>query len=104
MIKIVTLDGTKISGIKIKGKQKVVLRKPKGADETLKRFTMAYSPEARVNMVKRYIRAEDPFEVDIIVKPEEYVTNRAVQMGASMLSDSGYAIRHELPSDKEGQI
>ena len=81
-----------------------VEKNQKGADETLKRFTMAYSPEARVNMVKRYIRAEDPFEVDIIVKPEEYVTNRAVQMGASMLSDSGYAIRHELPSDKEGQI
>jgi hypothetical protein len=50
--------------------------------------------------VRRIIRANDPFDIDQIVRPEEYINNRAVKMAAGMLSDSGYTIRHELPSDR----
>ena len=61
---------------------------------------MAYSPDARDIMVTRMIRANDPFNVDQYLKPDEYDTNRALKMGASMLSDSGYTLRRELPGDR----
>jgi hypothetical protein len=71
-----------------------------GGQETAKQLAMAYSPDLRKVMVRRIIRADDPFNIDQIVKPDEYQNNRAVKMAASMLSDSGYTIRHELPTDR----
>lgn len=71
-----------------------------GGQETSKQLAMAYSPSLRKVMVRRIIRANDPFDIDQIIKPEEYSQNRAVKMAAGMLSDSGYTIRHELPSDR----
>lgn len=70
-----------------------------GPKEMIKQLAMAYSPELRTMMVKRILRAEDPFDIDQIVKPEEYSLNRAVNMAGGMLADSGYAIRQELPTD-----
>jgi hypothetical protein len=70
-----------------------------GGQETVKQLAMAYSPDLRDIMVQRIIRADDPFNIDQLIKPEEYDSNRAVKMGSSMLSDSGYTIRKELPSD-----
>lgn len=71
-----------------------------GGQETAKQLAMAYSPDLRKVMVRRIIRANDPFDIDQIVRPEEYINNRAVKMAAGMLSDSGYTIRRELPSDR----
>jgi hypothetical protein len=71
-----------------------------GGQETAKQLAMAYSPDLRKVMVRRAIRANDPFDIDQIVKPDEYKNNRAVKMASSMLSDSGYTIRSELPSDR----
>lgn len=71
-----------------------------GGQETVKQLAMAYSPDLRKVMVRRIIRAHDPFDIDQIIKPDEYQSNRAVKMAASMLSDSGYTIRHELPTDR----
>lgn len=71
-----------------------------GTQETIKLLSMAYSPEVRTSIVQRLIRADDPFNINQIVKPEQYSSNRAVQMGASMLSDSGYTLRHEIESDR----
>jgi len=71
-----------------------------GGQETVKQLAMAYSPDLRKVMVQRIIRADDPFNIDQLIKPDEYESNRAVKMASSMLSDSGYTIRSELPSDK----
>lgn len=75
-----------------------------GTQEAIKLLAMAYSPEIRTTTVQRLLRANDPFNINQIVKPEQYMSNRAVQMASSMLSDSGYALRHEIESDrtKEG--
>lgn len=72
-----------------------------GAKEVVKDLAMAYSPEARINSVQRILRADDPFEIKQIMTPEEYGTNRAVQMAASMLSDSGYVVREQRPDERE---
>lgn len=71
-----------------------------GAKEVVKQLAMAYSPVLRVLMPQRIIRADDPFNINQIVKENEYGYNRAVQMSASMLSDSGFTLRHERPSDR----
>jgi hypothetical protein len=71
-----------------------------GTKETVKQLAMGYAPELRTRMAKRIVRADDPFNINQIVKEDEYVFNRAVQMSSSMLSDSGYTLRHELESDR----
>ena len=71
-----------------------------GAKEAVKQLAMAYSPELRKVMTQRIIRAEDPFNIQRIVREEEYGHNRAVRMSSSMFSDSGYRLRHELPKDR----
>lgn len=73
-----------------------------GGQETAKQLAMAYAPDLRNKMVQRIIRAEDPFNIDQLIKPDEYDSNRAVKMASSMLSDSGYTIRTELASDRSG--
>ena len=71
-----------------------------GGQETVKQLAMAYAPDLRKVMVRRIMRANDPFDIDQIIKPSEYASNRAVKMASSMLSDSGYTIRSELPTDR----
>lgn len=71
-----------------------------GGQETAKQLAMAYSPGLRVTMVQRIIRAHDSFDIDQLVRPDEYIENRAVKMAAGMLSDSGYVLRRERPDDK----
>lgn len=71
-----------------------------GGQETSKQLAMAYSPELRKLCTQRIIRAHDVWGINQIVKPHEYQSNRAVKMAAGMLSDSGWSIRHELPSDR----
>jgi len=70
-----------------------------GPKETIKQLAMAYSPELRTRMTQRIIRAEDSFNIDQLVKPDEYGLNRAVRMSAGMMSDSGYTLRRQRPSD-----
>lgn len=70
-----------------------------GAQEMMKNLALAYSPDLRRLVPSRIIRANDSLEIKRIVKPEEYQLNAAVAMGASMLSDSGYTVRQERPSD-----
>jgi hypothetical protein len=71
-----------------------------GAKETVKQLAMGYSPELRNRMAQRIIRADDPMNINQIIKPDEYGYNRAVRMSSSMLSDSGYTLRHEVESDR----
>lgn len=71
-----------------------------GAQEINKNLALANSPELRTRAARRIIRADDPFDIDQLIKPEEYQLNSAVAMAASMLSDSGYALRQELASDR----
>jgi len=75
-----------------------------GAKEVNKQMAMAYSPELRIKITRRIIRADDPFDIDQIVKEDEYSFNKAIQMSTSMLSDSGYTLRHELDSDRTPDI
>ena len=71
----------------------------RGAQDVVKGLASGYSPEIRKMIVKRILRADDPFDINQIIKPEEYGTNRAVKMASSMLSDSGYTVRLQQPSD-----
>lgn len=71
-----------------------------GPKEVMKNLAMAYSPELRKRMTKRIIRAHDPFDIDQLVREDEYHLNKAVQMASSMLSDSGYTLRKEQATDK----
>ena len=75
-----------------------------GPQEINKNLALANSPELRTRATRRILRAADPFNIDQIVKPDEYDLNVAVQMSASMLSDSGYALREELASDRTPDI
>lgn len=70
-----------------------------GGKEQNKQLAMGYSPELRIMMTKRIYRAEDPFDINQIIKEEEYGYNRAVAMASGMLSDSCYILRHERPDD-----
>jgi len=71
-----------------------------GGQDTMKQYSLAYSPENRIMATKRSIRADDPFDIDQIIRPEEYANNRAVAMAGSQLSDSGWRLRHETPEDR----
>ena len=71
-----------------------------GGQEMAKHFAMAYSPEVKKRATQRTIRAHDPFNINQLVKPEEYILNRALKMSMSMLSDSGWTLRREQPSDR----
>lgn len=71
-----------------------------GGQEVAKHHALAYSPENRNKATKRIIRAEDPLNINQLVKPSEYISNRALKMAASMLSDSGYRLRKEKASDR----
>lgn len=75
-----------------------------GGQETVKHLSLAYSPENRAMATRRFIRAHDPFNINQIVKPDEYVSNRALKMSIGMLSDSGYAIRRERPEDRTNPL
>lgn len=72
--------------------------------EISKNLAMAYSPELRTLATQRIIRADDPFNIDLLVKPNEYGYNRPIRMAANMLSDSGYILREELPSDRSDYV
>lgn len=72
----------------------------KGPKETIKQLAIANSEIVRNNVIRRLIAAEDSFDIDVIVKDDEIKTNRALIMGADLLSDSGYILRHERPDDK----
>lgn len=71
-----------------------------GGQEAAKHLALAYSPENRSKATRRMIRADDPFNINQIVKPAEYLSNRALQMSISMLSDSGYTLRRERSTDR----
>lgn len=71
-----------------------------GSKEVVKSLALANSPELRREVTKRIIRANDPYEIDQIVKPSEYSLNRALRMSVSSLSDSGLALRKETPDDR----
>lgn len=70
-----------------------------GGQETAKVLALSYSPQAIRMATKRIIRADNPFRVKQIIKPEEYITNRMLRIGKNMLSDTGYCVRRERPSD-----
>lgn len=83
------------------GEDEVRLRlSQSGAKEVAKNLAMGYSPELREEIARRIIRADDPFEINQLVKPEEYKLNRALRMSVSMLSDSGIVLRKETPLDR----
>ena len=71
-----------------------------GGQETVKLMSLAYSPENRTTAVRRMVRVDDVFEIAQLIKPAEYVNNRALNMSVSMLRDSGLTIRNELPTDR----
>lgn len=71
----------------------------KGGNETIKLLAGANSSVLSKLMEKRIIRADDPFNIRMIIKPEEYGTNRSLQMGIGMLNDSGYSLRRENKDD-----
>jgi len=71
-----------------------------GAKENVKQLAIANSEIVRTNVIKRLLRADDPCDIECIVKDEEIATNRAVIMGSEMLSDSGYILRKERPEDR----
>lgn len=71
-----------------------------GGQEVVKLFSLAYSPENRISAVRRFVRADDVFNIPQIIKPPEYVNNRALNMSVSMMKDSGLSLRNELPSDR----
>lgn len=75
-----------------------------GPQEINKNLALANSPELRSRVTRRIIRADDPFDIDQAIKPEEYAMNGAVQLSAGMLSDSGYALRQELASDRTEEV
>lgn len=76
----------------------------KGTKENIKLLALGSSDIIRNNAIKRIIRADDPFDIDCIVKDEEIQTNRAVIMGAELMSDSGYILRHEKPEDRDIEL
>lgn len=76
----------------------------KGTKENIKLLALGSSDVVRNNAVKRIIRADNPFDIDNIVKDEEIATNRAVIMGSEMLSDSGYILRQEKPEDRDIEL
>lgn len=70
-----------------------------GGEETARMLVLANSPEAARMAIKRIIRSEDPFAVPEVVKPDEYKSNRALQLGMNMLTDAGYELRTENEND-----
>lgn len=71
-----------------------------GGQETVKHLSLAYSPDNRKMAVRRMVRATDAMNINQLIKPDEYINNRALDMSKSMLLDSGYGVRDELPSDR----
>lgn len=70
-----------------------------GGEETARMLTLANSPEAARMAIKRIIRSDDPFAVPEVIKPEEYKSNRALQLSMNMLTDAGYELRTENEND-----
>ncbi len=70
-----------------------------GGQETVKQLACANSPKVSEMITKRIIRADNPFRIKQIVKPEEYKTNRALHFAMGSLSDSGFTLRSESESD-----
>lgn len=71
-----------------------------GGKETTKQLLMGNSPELKTRMARRIYRANDVFDIDQIVKDNEYDLNVALQMSVGLLSDSGWCIREEVASDR----
>lgn len=71
-----------------------------GGQEVVKLLSLAYSPENRTSAVRRFVRANDVHNIPQIIKPAEYVNNRALNMSVSMMKDSGLSLRNEIPSDR----
>lgn len=70
-----------------------------GPEDIVKNLSLGFSPENANLACQRIIRANDPFDIDQIIKPEEYRNNRATLLADQMLSDAGYTLRRERPSD-----
>lgn len=71
----------------------------RGPEEVIKQLALGYSAECQTKVVKSLIRADDPFDIDRIIKREDFATNSAVQIAKGMLSDQGYCLRHKTSSD-----
>ncbi|UYE93451.1 RNA polymerase beta subunit [Shewanella phage FishSpeaker] len=71
----------------------------RGPEEVVKQLALGYSAECQTKVVKSLIRADDPFDIDRILKREDFLSNSAVQMAKGMLSDQGYRLRHKTSKD-----
>lgn len=74
-----------------------------GVTETIKRLCMGASPIVMSNMVRRIIRADNPFLIKQIVKPSEYCTNKSIQLGLNYLSDMGYGLTNSIGDELNGK-
>lgn len=71
-----------------------------GGYNTIKLLAGANSPIIFTRMIQRIIRADNPFMIKQIIKPEEVKTNRSAQMAIAALRDMGYTVRKETPDDR----
>lgn len=71
----------------------------RGPEEVIKQLALGYSAECQTKVVKSLLRADDPFDIDRIIKREDFATNSAVQIAKGMLSDQGYRLRHKTSDD-----
>lgn len=71
-----------------------------GGYNTVKLLAGANSPVVFGRMIRRIIRADNPFNIKQIIRPDEIKTNRSVQLGMAALTDSGYTVRKETENDR----
>lgn len=70
-----------------------------GGRETARQLAAANSPYVALQMTKRIIRADNPFRIKSIIRPEEFGASRSLGMTLNMLNDAGFTLRKEKPSD-----
>ncbi|QPB09394.1 DNA-directed RNA polymerase [Klebsiella phage Miami] len=70
-----------------------------GGEEVVRQLAAANSPYVCIMMTKRIIRANNPFRIKTIIKPEEYAMSRSLGMTMNLLNDAGYTLRKEKDSD-----
>lgn len=70
-----------------------------GGEEIVRQLAAANSPYVAIMMTKRIIRADNPFRIKSIIKPEEYAMSRSLGMAMNLLNDAGYSLRKERESD-----
>lgn len=71
----------------------------KGPEDVIKHLALAYSPEAQTKVVKSLLRADNPFDIDNILTPDDFADNNAMQVFKGMLSDAGYRLRFKEAED-----